>query len=426
MSRLLERFLRYIQIDTTANPKTTDYPSSPNQLELGRLLVDELNQIGLEAVSQDEHGIVTATLPGNTGRNTPAIGFCSHLDTSPESPGVNIKPQIIENYPGGPITLQANAGTSRQSGSDHAANENEPARVISPDESPALNELIGKTLITTDGTTLLGADDKAGVAIIMEAVQRMVEQPELPHGPIRICFTCDEEIGRGVDKIDVAGLDIVACYTLDGEGHDLIDVETFSADGATVTIHGVNIHPAIAKDRMTNALRVAARFLERIPIEQGPESNDGRDGFLHPYQLSGGVEKVEFQVLLRSFETPELADHAEFLKKIAAEVSAEFPTARIEVDVKKQYRNMRDGLGKEPRAVKLGVEALKRLGREPKEEIIRGGTDGSRLTELGLPTPNLSCGGHTPHSRLEWACLEEMESSVEWITSIAATWAEEK
>ncbi|MGD9128230.1 MAG: peptidase T [Planctomycetia bacterium] len=410
-SRLLERFLRYIQIDTTADPTTTDYPSSTNQFELGKLLVDELNQIGLADVSQDENGIVTATLPGNTGKDTPAIGFCSHMDTSPESPGANIKPQIIENYPGGPITLDAGDG--------------EPARVITPDESPALDKLVGKTIITTDGTTLLGADDKAGIAIIIEAVQRMVEQPEMPHGPIRVCFTCDEEIGRGVDKINVEDLGIVACYTLDGEGHDLIDVETFSADCATVTVHGVNIHPSIAKDRMTNAIRVAARLIERIPVEQGPESTDGRVGFLHPYQLSGGVEKTEFKVLLRSFETPELADQAAMLKKIAAEVNAEFPAAKIDVDVQKQYRNMRDGLGKEPRAVKLAVEALKRLGREPKEEIVRGGTDGSRLTELGLPTPNLSCGGHTPHSRLEWACLEEMESSVEWITAIAAAWAEE-
>ena len=417
-NRLLERFLRYVQIETTANPKATDYPSSPGQLELGRLLVEELNEIGLADVSQDENGIITATLPGNTGKDTPAIGFCSHLDTSPESPGVNIKPQVIEDYQGGPITLQ-------HAGASPAANSDEPTRVISPNESPALNELVGKTIITTDGTTLLGADDKAGVAIIMETVHRMVEQPDLPHGPIRVCFTCDEEIGRGVDKLDVDGLKVAACYTLDGEGHDQIDVETFSADGATVTIHGVNIHPAIAKDRMTNAVRVAARFIKKLPIERGPESNDDRDGFLHPYQLSGGVEKVEFHVLLRSFETLELADQAELLNQIAAEVSAEFPEAKIDVDVKKQYRNMRDGLGKEPRAVKLAIEALKRLGREAKEEIVRGGTDGSRMTELGLPTPNLSCGGHTPHSRLEWACLEEMESSVEWITAIAAAWAEE-
>lgn len=423
-SRLLERFLRYVQIDTTADPKSTDYPSSPGQLELGRLLLDELSQIGLEDVSQDEHGIVTAILPSNTepsssGKETPTIGFCSHLDTSPESPGVHIRPQVIENYPGGPITLQKHAGTSP------AANKDSASRVIAPEESPALDELVGKTIITTDGATLLGADDKAGVAIIMETLQRMTEQPKLPHGPISVCFTCDEEIGRGVDKLDVEGLDLAACYTLDGEGHDQIDVETFSADGATVTIHGVNIHPSIAKDRMTNAVRVAARFIEKLPVERGPESTDGRDGFLHPYQLSGGVEMVEFHVLLRSFETPELADQAELLKQIAEEVSAEFPESVIEIDVKKQYRNMRDGLDKEPRAVKLAVDALKRLGRDPKEEIVRGGTDGSRMTELGLPTPNLSCGGHTPHSRLEWACLEEMESSVEWITAIAAVWAEE-
>lgn len=410
-TRLLERFLRYVQIDTTADPTATDYPSSPGQLELGRLLVEELNQIGLEKVRQDENGIVTATLPGNSGRNTPAIGFCAHLDTSPESPGVNVKPQVIEYYQGGPIMLQAE--------------DDEPARIIMPDECPALKQMIGRTLITTDGTTLLGADDKAGVAIIMEAVQRMVEQPELPHGPVRVCFTCDEEIGRGVDKLDVEGLGIVACYTLDGEGHDQIDVETFSADEATVTVDGVNIHPSIAKGRMTNAIRVASRLIDRIPIAKGPESTDGREGFLHPYRLTGSVERAEFKVLLRSFETPELTDQAELLKRLASEVNAEFPAARIEVRVKKQYRNMRDGLGKEPRAVKLAVEALRRIGCEAKEEIVRGGTDGSRMTELGLPTPNLSCGSHNPHSRLEWACLDEMETSVKWIISIAAAWSEE-
>lgn len=406
--RLLERFLRYVAIDTTADADAAGYPSSAGQLALGRLLADELRAMGLTDAVQNEHGIVLATLPPTPGHEAaPTIALCSHLDTSPETSGANIRPQVIRDYPGGDISLPGDA-----------------SRVIRTSENPELDKLRGRTIITTDGTTLLGADDKAGVAIIMEAVECLLETPGAIHGRVRVCFTCDEEVGRGVDKIDLAEVGAAACYTLDGHGQDEIDVETFSADLATVTVRGVNIHPSIAKDRMTNALRAAADFLGRLPrTTLAPECTDGRDGFLHPYEIGGGVAEVKLRILLRDFDSQKLAEHAALLRAAADATVAEFPQARIDVQITRQYRNMADGLGKEPRAVDYAEKALARLGRTAKRTIVRGGTDGSRLTELGLPTPNLSCGGHNPHSPLEWACLEEMAASVEWVMAIAQQWA---
>lgn len=405
--RLLQRFVRYVKIDSTARGDAKTYPSSPGQLKVGRLLVRELLAMGVADARQDEHGIVLATIPATAQGETPVIAFCSHMDTSPETTGKGVRPQVIRKYPGGDIVLPG-----------------DPTKIIRTAENPELDELVGRTIITTDGTTLLGADDKAGLAIIMETAAWLTEHPEIEHGPIRICFTCDEEIGRGVEHLSLEQIGATACYTLDGHATDVIDVETFSADLATVTIHGVNIHPSIAKDRMTNALRVAADFLQRLPRDRlAPEVTAERDGFLHPYELTGGVAEAKIQILLRDFDTVKLGAHAQFLRDAAAATAAQFPQARIDVQVSRQYRNMADGLAREPRAVSYAEKALERLGRKAKPEIVRGGTDGSRLTEMGLPTPNLSCGGHTPHSPLEWACLEEMVESVEWLVSLAETWA---
>lgn len=407
--RLLERFLRYVQLDTTAQDGADGYPSSPGQLQLGCLLVKELHEMGVVDARQDAHGIVLATVPATVDREVPVIAFCAHLDTSPETSGANVRPQVIRNYRGGDLVLPG-----------------EPNRVIRTADNPELEQLAGRTLITSDGTTLLGADDKAGVAVMMEAAAWLMEHPEIQHGPVCLCFTCDEEIGRGVDHVNVQELGAVVCYTLDGQGANTIDVETFSADLAVVTIQGVNIHPSIAKGRMTNAVRVAADFLGRLPQRRlSPETTEGREGFLHPYEIDGGVGGVTLRILLRDFQTARLTELAGLLRQTAAATMAEYPAAKIDVAVKPQYRNMAEGLTKEPRAVAYAQRALQRLGRSAELTIVRGGTDGSRLTELGLPTPNLSTGEHTPHSRLEWACLEEMVQSAEWVVALTETWSQD-
>jgi tripeptide aminopeptidase len=405
----LQRFLRYVRIDTTARAETDAYPSSPGQIELGRLLVDELHAAGIADARQDDHGIVLATIPASGNGSPPVVAFCAHLDTSPETSGAGVQPQVIDRYPGGDIVL---AG--------------DPARVIRTADNPELDRLRGQTLITSDGTTLLGADDKAGVAILMEMAAWFGEHPQFRHGPLRLCFTCDEEIGRGVDHVDPAKIGAAACYTLDGQGSDLIDVETFSADLAEVVVRGVNIHPSIAKGRMSNAVRAAGRFLDQLPRDRlSPETTADRQGFLHPYQISGGVGEVKLHILLRDFLTPNLADLATLLRDAADTVAKEFPAGQIEVRVTTQYRNMAEGLRREPRAVAYAQRALERLGRQAKLTIVRGGTDGSRLTELGLPTPNLACGAYAAHSPLEWACLDEMAQAVAWLLALAEIWAQE-
>ncbi len=405
--RLKQRFLRYVQIDTTANSDTSDYPSSEGQWVLSRLLVAELGDMGIDHVEQDKHALVIATVPGNLDHPCPVVALNAHMDTSSDASGKNVRPQVIESYAGGDIRL---AG--------------DPTKVITVAESPELRDLHGCTLITTDGTTLLGADDKAGVAIIMELVATLLEQPSISHGELRILFTCDEEIGRGVDKVDVAALRADVCYTLDGPAANTIDVETFSADEATVTIKGVNIHPAIAKGRMVNAIRAAAAFLERMPREdQTPETTEDRQGFLHPHRMHGLVDEVVFKVLLRDFETPRLEEQANLLKTIAAEVCQLYPGCSVDVAIRQQYRNLGEGLQREPRAVAYAEEAHRRLGRSYERCVIRGGTDGSRLTELGLPTPNLSAGQHNLHSPLEWACLDEMVAAIEVLVELVQVWA---
>ncbi len=406
MNRILDRFVRYVQIDTTAVPDPCRYPSSTGQLELGRVLADELRSLGLADVEQDEHGIVWATLPGNTP-GVDAIALCAHIDTSPETSGTNVRPQIWKSYDGSDLVLPG-----------------DPTKVLSPRDNPELAEYVGRTLITTDGTTLLGADDKAGIAVIMESVTWLGEHPELPRGPIRICFTCDEEIGHGVDHVDPKRLAAACCYTLDGHGQDEIDVETFAADLAVITFTGVNIHPSIAKGRMVNAVRAAGRFIDRLPLKAlAPETTDGRDGFLHPYAIEGGVAEAKLRVLLRDFDAASLNDHANLLRAAALDVERTLPGIAIDVAITPQYRNLAEGLAREPRAVAYAERAFKNLGRTPRKTIVRGGTDGSRLTEIGVPTPNLSTAEHNPHSPLEWCCLEEMDAAVEMLVELAGVWA---
>jgi tripeptide aminopeptidase len=410
MSTLLDRFCRYVRITTQSDETSKTYPSTPGQLELGRILVEELRALALRDTAQDEHGIVMATIPATVAHKAPTIAWNAHVDTSPETSGVNVKPIVHANWDGSDIVLPG-----------------DPSKVLRPADNPELAAVKGKTIVTTDGTTLLGSDDKAGVAVIMEAATQLVARPEIAHGPIRVLFTCDEEIGHGVDHVDLKKVNAQVAYTLDGGGQGEIDCETFSADLATVTITGVNIHPSIAKGRMVNAVRLAGMFLDRLPRRVlAPETTADREGFLHPYRIEGGVGEVTMRVLLRDFDTAKLTDRAEVLRAVARTVATEFPEARIDVKVTPQYRNMADGLKKEPRALAFAQEAMRRCGLEPKLTIVRGGTDGSRFTELGLPTPNLSTGEHNIHSPLEWTCLEEMAMAVRVLIELARIWGEVK
>ena len=401
--RLLGRFLQYVKIDTTAVEDTDSVPSSQGQLEIGKLLCSQLQAMGIADANQDEFGIVIGTVPATT--EAPTIAFNSHVDTSPDASGTNVQPNVIRKFDGNDIVLSG-----------------DPSKVITAAACPELAGAKGKTIITTDGTTLLGGDDKAGVAIIMELANHLIEHPEIPHGPVRIMFTCDEEVGRGVDHVDIQKVDATACYNFDGGGHGMVDTETFSADQATVTFSGVNIHPSIGKGRMVSAIRAASHFIAALPQNLSPEQTDGRDGFLHPYALQGDVASATVKILLRDFDTPALKQYAERLVDIGKETEAAFPGAGVEVEVRKQYRNMRDGLADEPRAVDFAVKAHESLGKAVSKTIIRGGTDGSRLTELGLPTPNLSSGQHNIHSPLEWACLDEMIEAAEVGLEIVKLW----
>lgn len=406
--RLLERFLRYVHIDTTANDSAHRYPSCEGQLKLGAMLVAELKAAGIEDAHQDDHGLVWGTVPGTAGADAPVIALNSHLDTSPETTGRGVNPQVIRNYAGGDLHLPG-----------------DPSRVIRVADNPELAQLLGRTLITTDGTTLLGGDDKAGLAVIVEVAAHLRENPQIQHGPVRLLFTCDEEIGHGVDHVDLQKLGAVAGYTLDGQGANQIDVETFSANLATVTVRGINIHPSIAKNRMVNAVRAASAFIASLPHDTlCPERTDGRDGFVHPYQIEGGVGEVRIRILLRDFETDRLDEQARMLRKIAADIESRFSGASLHVETQAQYRNMREGLQKDPRVAQFAQQALRRLGRSPELSIVRGGTDGSQLTQRGLPTPNLSTGQHTPHSPLEWVCLEQMTQAAEMLVELLKIWAE--
>jgi len=403
--RLLERFLQYVQINTTAVEDSGNYPSSPGQMEIGKLLVEQMKAMGIADAEQDQWGIVYGTVPGNM-KGAPVIAFNSHVDTSPETTGNSVKPNVIYNFDGHDIPLSG-----------------DPTKVITAASCPELPGAAGKTIITTDGTTLLGGDDKAGVAIIMELANHLIENPDIPRGDVRVFFTCDEEIGHGVDHVDINKVNATVCYNFDSGGQNDIDEETFSADMALVTFTGVNTHPAYGKDKMVNASRAAGHFLARLPIELSPERTDGRDGFLHPYVIDGGVAQATLKVLIRDFDTSKLKQHADVMRKIATDVENDCPGTTIKIEIIEQYRNMADGLVNEPRAVQYAVEAHEALGRKPQRTIVRGGTDGSRLTELGLPTPNLSSGQHNIHSPLEWACLDEMVAACEVGIEIVKRWA---
>jgi tripeptide aminopeptidase len=406
---LLDRFCRYVKVETTSVEETDKYPSSAGQLDLAKMLGEELRALKLQDVSVSEHGVVMGTVPGNVS-GAPTIAWLAHQDTSPEASGKDVKPVMHKNYDGKDITLPG-----------------DPSKVIRVEETTGLAELKGKTLITSDGTTLLGADDKSGIAVIMTAAAHLMSSPQTKHGPVRVVFTVDEEVGRGTDKVDIGKINATCAYTLDGEAAGELENETFSADLAVVTITGVNIHPGLATGRMVNAIRLAGQFLTRLPWHRlAPETTCKRDGFLHPYIIEGGVPEARIKILLRSFVTADLADEAKLLQTIAASLAAEHPKAKINVNVTKQYRNMIEHLEKEPRAVKLAAEAYRKLGIEPKYRSIRGGTDGSRLSEAGLPTPNLSTGMHNFHSPLEFACLEEMEASVKLLVELAQLWGKEK
>jgi tripeptide aminopeptidase len=414
VDQLLERFLRYVKVETAAVEQTGDYPSSAGQLELGKILDAELRDLKLENVRTDKNGLVWADIPPTTptiptAPDAPRIAWFAHMDTSPEFTGKGVKPVIHKNYNGKDIVLPGDT-----------------SRVITVDDCEVLASLTGKTLITTDGTTLLGADDKAGIAVIMTAAAELMKNCDIKHGPIRIVFTCDEEVGRGADKIDIKDVDAVCGYTLDGETIGELDNETFSADLAVVTVTGRNIHPGLATGKMVNAIRVASLFVSRMPWESlSPENTSGMEGFLHPYQMEGGVDEASIRIILRSFDTADLEKHAQILQEIAEGIASEHPKAKIDVTITKQYRNMKDSMAIEPRAVKLAAQAMQNAGIEPQYKSIRGGTDGSRLSEMGLPTPNLAVGMHNFHSPLEFACLDEMQSSVKVLLELARLWGNE-
>ncbi|WP_373649040.1 peptidase T [Schlesneria sp. DSM 10557] len=408
MDTLLNRFLRYVQIDTQSDETSSSYPSTAKQLNLSKLLADECREMGLADVTCDEFGIVMASVPATVKHDVPVIAWVAHVDTSPEFTAENVKPVLHENYQGGDLVLPG-----------------DPTKVIRVDENPDLTKCHGHTLITTDGTTLLGADDKSGVAVIMSAAAELLKQgSKLQHGLVRLCFTCDEEIGRGTDKVDLKKLGAVVAYTLDGAGTNEIDAETFSADGAVVTVKGINTHTSVAKGAMVNAVRILSQFLARLPTATlSPETTDGQQGFIHPYHIEGSVVEASARLILRDFEAPQLAEQARLLESIAISLRAEHPRAEITIETRPQYRNMRDNLAKEPRAISKAINAFRSLGREPRTTIVRGGTDGSLLTAMGLPTPNLSTGEHNPHSPLEWTSLQEMQAATEVLVQLAQEWA---
>jgi len=409
MTTLLERFVRYARIDTQADENSTSAPSTPKQLDLCRLLKQECEQLGLSDVGMNEQGVVTATLPATISHEAPAIAWLAHVDTSPEFSGTEVNPVIHSDYDGRDIVLPG-----------------DPSRILRVEENPALETLIGGTVITTDGTTLLGADDKSGIAVIMTAAAHLIAHPETEHGPIRICFTCDEEIGRGVDHLDIDSLGVACAYTLDSDGVGRIDSETFSADLAIVKVTGINTHPSVGKDALVNAVRILSAFIAQLPTETlSPETTDGRQGFLHPYHIEGGVAKASARIILRDFETEKLDEYKARLEQIADRLLTAHPRASIEIEIVKQYRNMRDGLEKEPRALEKAFAAVRAAGIESTPSIIRGGTDGSQLTERGLPTPNLSTGQHNPHSPLEWTSLEEMQKAADILVQLAIAWGKE-
>ncbi len=401
-----ERFLSYVKIDTKSDEESTTFPSDPKQLELSKILVEELKEIGLTDAAMDEHGYVFATLPANTDKDVPVIGFIAHVDTSPAVSGKDVKPQIVENYQGGDIALPN-------------------GEVIKYDANPELKDMNGFEIITTDGTTLLGADDKAGVAEIMDAMAYLVKHPEVKHGTIKVGFTPDEEVGRGAEKFDVEKFGAKFAYTMDGGTRGEIETETFSADAVELRFKGINVHPGYAKGKMVNSLKVAAHFMESLPKDTlSPETTEGREGYVHCVNMQGNEEETVCKFIIRDFVDANLVKFEAILKELAEKAIAAYPGAKLEFKVIEQYRNMKNVLVDYPEVEENVLEAMKRLDIKPIQHPIRGGTDGARLSFMGLPTPNIFAGGHNFHAITEYVAVEDMQMAVKLITEVVQVWEE--
>lgn len=402
---VLERFLRYVRIDTQASAQSEAYPSTSKQLDLSRLLIAELEQIGLEDVELTEHGYVVATLPGSEG--APVIGLLAHVDTTPDSPGANVAPIVHENYAGDPIVLPG-----------------DPQQVIDPAEETELGARIGHDIVTSDGTTLLGADDKAGISEIMAAVAYLAGRSER-RATARIAFTVDEEIGRGTVHFDVGAFGAEAAYTLDGAGLGQLEIETFSGNQVRVTFRGRGVHPGTAKGKLVNAIKLAAEFIASLPAGRlSPETTEGREGYVHPGRISGGVEEATVILIARDHDNDLLEQHTALLQQLAEAVVEREPRASVTVEVEMTYRNMRGEIEKHPHIIEAAEEATRRAGVEPTRSLIRGGTDGARLTAKGLPTPNIFTGGQNYHSNREWASVQDMAAAAATVVELVRVWGE--
>jgi tripeptide aminopeptidase len=403
-----DRFLQYVQIDTQSDPQSTTCPSTEKQKDLSRLLVQELLAMGITDAQLDDNGYVYATIPANTSKQVPVICFCSHVDTAPDCTGKDVKPIVHTNYDGGDIVLP-----------------DDPTQVISPVDHPYLLKKKGEDLITASGTTLLGADDKAGVAVIMDMAHYFMTNPTVKHGVIKILFTPDEEIGRGVDKADLKKLGAEFAYTLDGAERGAYEDETFSADGVTITFHGIIAHPGHAKDKLVNAMKVAGAFLESLPKDTlSPETTEKRQGFVHPVRINGIAEKATLEFIIRDFITAKLAEYETLLKEKLAATLQRFPGAKADFEVREQYRNMKEVLDKYPQVSTYAKEAIKRAGVPVLEMSARGGTDGSRLSFMGLPCPNIFTGEMAFHGKHEYVSVQDMQKSVETIVHLSCIWEE--
>jgi tripeptide aminopeptidase len=401
-----DRFMKYVQIDTQSDPASESQPTTEKQKDLSRILVKELKEIGIDDAELDEYGYVYATIPATTEKNVPVLCFCSHVDTAPDASGKGVKPILHMNYDGTEMVLP-----------------DDPTVIITTKDHPYLKERIGDDIITASGTTLLGADDKAGVAIIMDLANYLINNPEIKHGKIRILFTPDEEVGKGVNKVDMKKLGADFGYTLDGGERAHLEGETFSADGVTVIFHGISAHPGYAKGKMVNAIKVASEFVSKLPKNEWcPEVTEGKEGFVHPVSIEGNLEHAKVQLIIRDFDTPTLAKHEERLRGIVDETVRMFPGVTTEFIIKEQYRNMKEILDKNPHVMDNAAEAYKRAGMEPIIMSIRGGTDGSRLSFMGLPCPNLFTGEMGIHSKQEYVSVQDMEKSVEMLLHLAQVW----
>ncbi|MDP2414123.1 peptidase T [Daejeonella sp.] len=403
-----ERFLRYTAIDTQSDPASTSFPSTEKQKNLGALLVGELLEMGLKDAHLDQYGYVYARIPGNTDKKVPVICFCSHMDTSPDCSGENVKAIIHENYQGQDIILP-----------------DDPNQILRMKDHPDLKDQIGNDLITASGTTLLGADNKAGLAEIMDAANFLITHPEYKHGEIKILFTPDEEIGRGVDKVDLNKLGADFAYTIDGETVGSIENETFSADGVKIIIQGVSAHPGFAKNKMESAIKIASEIISALPKEYlSPENSSGTEGFIHPVSINGSVEQASIEFIIRDFKTELLKSHELILEQIVQKILKAYPGSGYEFILEEQYRNMKSVLDQYPQIVQAGIEAIERSGLTARLQSIRGGTDGSRLSFMGLPCPNIFAGEHAFHGKQEWVSVQDMQKAVQTIINLALIWEE--